>query len=237
MKKRCKLCWSGFEVTEDDISFLKKVSPEYNWTKYQISNPQLCSKCRQMRRASWRNESKLYKRKCDLTWKDIISIYSSDKIYKVYEQSEWWGDKWDWRDYWADFDFWKSFFEQFKGLQLKVPRPSLFNLNSENSEYGNHSVYNKNCYLCFNTWYSEDCKYLWWFVVKCNYCVDCLYVQNSESLYYCVDTNDSYNSKYLILSDNCKDSSYLFDCRWCSNCYLSSNLRNKEYYFLNEHVW
>ena len=234
MNKDCKQCWILFEITKDDLDFYGKVSPVFNWKKYQIPSPTFCSNCRQMRRASWRNERNLYKRKCDLNWKNIISIYSKDKPFKVYNQSDWWGDKWDWLDYWMEFDFNKTFFEQFRQLQLSVPRPALFNLNAENSEYWNHSVYNKNCYLCFNTWYSEDCSYLWWFVVKCKNCIDCHYIQQSELLYQCIDTKNSYNSKYLILCDNCKDSSYLFDCRNCNNCYLSSNLRNKEYYILNK---
>jgi len=88
---------------------------------------------------TWRNERKIYKRKCDFSEKDIISIYSSDKFYKVYDQEIWWSDKWDALDYGRDFDFSKSFFEQFGELMKEVPRMSIFGKNNENNFYTNHT--------------------------------------------------------------------------------------------------
>jgi Zn ribbon nucleic-acid-binding protein len=59
----------------------------------------LCPDCRQQRRLAFRNERNLYKRKCDATGKNIISIYSPDKNIKVYNQDFWWSDKWNTMDY------------------------------------------------------------------------------------------------------------------------------------------
>jgi hypothetical protein len=78
-----------------------------------IPPPTLCPDCRQQRRLSFRNERKLYKRKCDATGKDIISIYSPDKPYTVYHQDYWWSDAWEPMDYGRDFDFSRSAIEQF----------------------------------------------------------------------------------------------------------------------------
>ena len=97
--KSCKHCGASFPITDKDLEFYDKVSPVFAGKKYQIPTPAFCPDCRQQRRLSFRNERKLYKRKCDLTGKDIISIYSPDKVYTVYEQSEWWSDKWDPLDY------------------------------------------------------------------------------------------------------------------------------------------
>jgi len=44
---------------------------------------------------SARNERKLYKRRCNATEKNIISMYSSEKPYIIYSQEEWWSDKWN----------------------------------------------------------------------------------------------------------------------------------------------
>jgi len=55
----------------------------------------------------------LYHRDCDATGKKIISNFSPDKDYIIYEQPYWWSDKWDFRDYGKDFDFNKPFFEQW----------------------------------------------------------------------------------------------------------------------------
>jgi hypothetical protein len=53
-------------------------------------------------------------------------MYSPDKNYKIYDKDFWWSDKWDALDYGIDFDFSKSFFKQFRELQLKVPRLANF---------------------------------------------------------------------------------------------------------------
>jgi hypothetical protein len=89
------------------------------------------------RRLSFRNERNLYKRKCDLTGKDIISIYSPDKSYKVYNQKDWWSDNWDAMDYGMEFDFDKSFSQQFHILMQSVPQLTLMVVNNENSDYMN----------------------------------------------------------------------------------------------------
>jgi len=47
----------------------------------------LCPDCRQQRRLTWRNEGKLYQRKCDKTGKKIISAFSPDKDYIVYDKN------------------------------------------------------------------------------------------------------------------------------------------------------
>ena len=124
MQKICKKCSKIFEITSEDLEFYKKISPKFpspqpsplrgegvEQVVYEIPAPTLCPDCRQQRRLAFRNERKLYKRKCDATWKSIISIYSPDKPYKVYDSDFWWSDKWDPMDYGVDFNFEKSFFE------------------------------------------------------------------------------------------------------------------------------
>ena len=109
--KICKHCSSKFDITDKDLEFYEKVSPifpnpgvsfptpglkllENGKIKYLIPTPTFCPDCRQQRRLTWRNERKLYKRKCDASGKEIISIYSPDKNYKVYNQDFWWSDSW-----------------------------------------------------------------------------------------------------------------------------------------------
>jgi hypothetical protein len=65
--------------------------------------------------------------------------------------------------------------------------------------------------------------------------VDCLNVTNGgEGLYENIECQGNYNSDHLLLSRNCIDSYYLVDCVNCSNCILSYNLRNKNYFILNK---
>jgi len=115
--KFCRHCKTSFDITEKDLEFYEKVSPSFppltpgfssnpgvektgvfdlgnGKIKYPIPSPTLCPQCREQRRFSWRNEKSLYKRKCDFSGRDIISIYSPDKPYKVYDQEIWWSDIW-----------------------------------------------------------------------------------------------------------------------------------------------
>jgi len=52
--------------------------------KYNIPSPTLCPECRSQRRLAWRNRRNMYRRTCDASGKNIISMFSPDKPYKVY---------------------------------------------------------------------------------------------------------------------------------------------------------
>ncbi len=169
--RTCRQCSADFPITDRDMEFYSKVSPIFPSPgvsqsdgvdapkKYLIPPPTLCPDCRQPRRLAFRNERKLYKRKCDATGKDIISIYSPDKPYTVYHQDYWWSDAWDPMSYGRDFDFTKSAMEQMGELMREVPKPSLLNANLENSEFVNYSSNLKDCYLTFDVSSLESCFY------------------------------------------------------------------------------
>ncbi|NUJ97278.1 hypothetical protein HGA92_00650 [Candidatus Gracilibacteria bacterium] len=201
--------------------------------KYLIPSPTLCPDCRQQRRLSFRNERKLYKRKCDATGEDIISIYSPDKPYKVYNQDFWWSDRWDALDYGKDFDFGKSFFDQFEELMKEVPLINLNTINNENSLYVHLSGYNKNCYLVFAGEYNEDCLYCSRIINSKN-CIDNVEISNSSLLYHCINVENCNN---LFFSQNCKNcsfSDYLYECESCSDCLFCNNLVGKKYNIFNK---
>ena len=191
--KQCKQCNISFEIIDKDLEFYEKVSPIFDWKKYNIPTPTLCPDCRQQRRLTFRNEKKLYKRKCNLCNKNIISIYSPDKNYKIFCQDCWWSDKWDSLNYWEDFDFNKTFFEQYRELFNSIPQmPLITNYTQDvNSDYSNYAWSNKNCYMTFNADFNEDCIYLSsWFDNKKS--IDCFNIHNSENCYECVDTVNSF---------------------------------------------
>lgn len=83
-----------FTITDGDKDFLDKVSPTFAGKKYSIPSPKLCPDCRQQRRLAFRNERNLYKRKCDMSGKDIISIYRPES-YVAYHLDERFSDKRD----------------------------------------------------------------------------------------------------------------------------------------------
>jgi len=234
MNKTCLNCSAQFIVTDDDLRFYDKISPVFGGKQYQIPPPTHCPDCRQQRRLAFRNERKLYKRKCDFTGTEIISIYSSEKPFVVYENDTWWSDQWDPMEYGRDFDFSRSFFEQFQELQKAVPRQALFRKNAENSAYTNHCEELKNCYLCVDVGFSEDIYYSKWIIGGSKNLVDCYHLQKAERCYETQHAESMHNVVYTFLANECLDSGFLYDCGGCNNCFLCTNLRHKQYCILNK---
>jgi len=177
----------------------------------------------------------LYDRKCDLTGKNLLSIYSSDKPYKVYGEEEWRSDKWSGFDYGKDVDLSKSFFQQYEELLLQVPKISNLVKTSLNCEYNVIMGNCKNCYMCATTFQSEDCLYSFR-CTRSNACVDDYYVTSSENSYECFDVIKVYNLHFSESCENCADSYFLYDCVGCRNCLGCTGLRNKQYCFENKQL-
>jgi hypothetical protein len=223
-KVNCQNCHKDFTIESDDFLFYEKI---------KVPPPTWCPECRQQRRYAWRNERTLYRRNCDLCGKNTVTIYSPNKDLKVYCLKCWWGDGWDPASYGRDFDFTRPYFEQYKELQKEVPRMALLSKNSINSDYTNHSGENKNTYLSFCCFDTEDVFYSTW-TMKSRNCMDCSYIYDGgEKLYETIDTRKSYQCQYSVLLENCVNCFYCYDCHNCSDCFLSSNLRNKKYIFKN----
>ncbi|MDD5769473.1 MAG: hypothetical protein PHE25_00750 [Candidatus Gracilibacteria bacterium] len=257
--KTCKHCNVSFPITDKDLEFYEKVSPSFKTPpnlplsgeeyktllppdkgdgggyKYLIPSPTLCPDCRRQRRLSWRNESKLYKNKCNATGKDIVSIYSPDKKFTIYNQDYWWSDNWNPLDYGKDFDFSKSFFEQFKELQIEVPRIALLNGFQENAEFANHSYHNKNSYLVNSCSYVED-SYHCVNVIYANNVLDSYNSEYCNNSYELIDSKYCNNCFYLLKCHNCFGCSFCEDCVDCKNCIGCKGLHHKEYCVFNKQV-
>jgi len=233
MNNACRQCGNGFEITESDLAFYERVSPVFGGEKFVLPAPSLCPDCRRQKRLAFRNERKLYHRKCDATGKEIISVYSPDKKNLVYASQEWWGDNWDPLKYGRDFDFSRKFADQFKELLMAVPRPSHIYNNSENSEYTNFATNNKNCYLLFQSSDNQDSFYSYW-IQQSNNCVDVAYSHHAQ---YCLMSLGLKDCHQCFYSYNCKNSSNLYFCEnliSSQDCFGCKNLSNKKYCIFNE---
>lgn len=222
----CQLCYKEFELTNKGLAFYAKIN---------VPPPQFCPDDRQRRRAAFRNERNLYKRVCDGTGKNIVTMYSEDKPFPVFDQEYWWGDSWSPYDYGRDFDFSRGFFEQFRELQLKVPRISLWNYNSQNSYYTNHAGDNKNCYMGTDLLLCEDVYFSNW-VTHCKDCIDCSYTYKSQLCYQCLYCENCFNCDFCQECNECMDCSFCYDLKGCNNCFACAGLRNKKYHILNKQV-
>ncbi len=234
-KKICRISGQEFFVTDKDMEFYDKISPIFWGKKYSIPSPTLCPDERQKRRLCFRNERKLYKRKCDLSGKEIISIYSPDKPYVVYDQKVWWGDDWSPMNYGRSFDFERPFFPQFSELMQATPRLNLFTKQCENCDYTNHTLVAKDCYLCVGTTKSESCYYDN-FIRDCRDVMDATFCFECENVYQWVNLTRCYTCYYAKDSINCRDCLWIERCENCTHCIGCFGLKNKEYHVYNKPV-
>lgn len=215
-KQNCQTCEKEFIIRDEDLVFyeqMKTVPPLY------------CPECRMARRLMFRNERILYKRPCDLCKENMITLYSPDAPYKVYCNKCWWSDDWDPKSFAVDYDFSKTFFEQYKELQSKVPRLGLAAFKNIRSDYTNGSAENKDCYLVFASDYNEDCMY-GRLLQRDKQCVDCAFLHESELCYESIDCRKCFKCMY---SEQCQDSTDLLFCynlRNSNNCIFCTNSRN-----------
>lgn len=206
------------------------------YKKINVPPPKLSPEERLRSRLVFRNEVNFYKRKSDFSGKEIISVYSQDKPFKVYSYEEWWLDTWDGRSWGADFDFNKPFFEQFYKLQVAVPRLALYlQARNQNCFYINYGTGNKSCYLIMAANDDEDCYYSV-FINSCKDSADCLFLRNSELCYECIDCEGCFRTIFSRTCEQCSDSAFLYDCQGCMDCVGCVGLRHKRYFWLNEEL-
>lgn len=232
-RKKCNISWQDFPVYKSDFEFYDKISPVFWWEKFSIPTPDICYQERERRRHSRKNLRKLYNRKCKSSGKHILSIYSPDKPYNIYENNVWWNILWDDLNYGKVFENWERLWDRFSELLKEVPLMNLNSVNVENSDYNNILLNSKNCYLCFSTWDSEDCLYQTLSARDKN-CIDWYRVLNSENCYENVDCDKCFNCFYTDNCINCKYLYYCNNCYWCEYCYFCSNLNNQKYCILNK---
>src|SRR3989338_446586 len=227
--RSCQNCKKELAIEPDDFAF---------YDKLKVPPPTWCSQCRFVRRLTFINHRSLFKRVCENCQKSIISMYSPETPIPVWCVKCHVSDAWDGRDYGRDYDFNRSFFEQFKELKEVTPHRSLDQneRNGTGCEYSNYCFTSKDVYLSFSVTGSEYVKYSAHIFKGNKNCVDSLSIKDSDRLYESVQARQNYNSSFLIESDQCVESHFLFDCSNCVNCCLSSNLRNKSYVFRNKQL-
>lgn len=120
--------------------------------------------------------------------------------------------------------------EELKG---KFPLTQSVQARNVNADFGNYVYDSKNCYLCFDVGRCEDCSYLY----DCGdnkQSLDMTYSYKAcDNSYQVIGSIGIYNSQFVIDSENCQDSWYLFNCKGVKNSIGCVGLRYKEYCILN----
>jgi len=228
-QRTCPQCGSVFDIFQEDIEFYKKL---------KVSPPTLCPSCRLQRRLGHRLNLLpiFYKKTCAAPnhQEKILSFFSEKNPVKVYDDQYYFSDKWEALECARDYDFQKTFFEQFHQLALVVPHKALFHdPKSVNCDYVVGGVASKNCYYVGVPYRSENIYY----GSVPAYCKDCLEVMDSDNCEQCYEIvycEHCYNCHFCQECRDCLNSWFLYDCRGCSFCFGCVNLRNKQYYFLNQ---
>ncbi len=237
MQQVCKNNWCGqtFEITNDDLAFYDKASPEFGGKKYPIPPPTLCPDCRSRRRMAWRNERSLYHRPCELCKRDRVSAFSPLSPLHTYCRECLYSDHWDPMSFGRSYDFSKDFHTNLEALLHDTPIMMLYQSGiNENCDYINFAGTEcKNCYLIFNSGRDEDCYYSRG-LVEAKDCMDMLICSGDQLCYECVNCSECYRILFSQNCTQCNDSAFLFNCRRCRNCFGCTNLVSKEHYMFNK---
>lgn len=223
--RNCQNCKKDFTIDQDDFSFYEKM---------KVPPPTFCPECRMIRRFSYRNERRLFRRPDYFTGLDIFSGYAPESPVKTIKNSTWFGTDWYQLETGVEYDFSKNFFSQFKELMTRAPIPALSSAGHMlNSDYCNEASYLKNCYLCFNMDYGENTLY----ARRANHLKDSMDLfecNEDEMCYENVMVDKSYNTFYSLDCESCVDVWFSKGLRGCTHCFGSMNLKNKSYYYFNE---
>jgi hypothetical protein len=226
--RNCQNCKNDFTIEPDDFGFYEKI---------KVPPPTFCPECRMQRRNAWRNTFTLYSDQCKLCDKSVVSIYSKESGITIYCNKCWWSDKWDPKSYAMNYDFSRSFFEQHQELIKKVPHMSVVNddgIASLNCEYTHDWWFSKNCYMAFSGWRTENVMYSF-FILSGKDIIDSMnMISKNEFLYECSRCSGSYRLKYSPFCKACINSSFLFYCKNCSDCFMCTGLVGKKYHFKNQ---
>lgn len=231
LSQSCQSCHKVFEHAPEDESFYLRLSPIIAGTKYPLPLPRHCPECRHQRRLLFRNERYLFRLKCFLTGRSIVSSYPPETGLKIVQREAWLDI--DNEQFGRDFDFNRPFFEQFRDLSRETYKASLIQGgNMENSDYAHFCGWLKNCYWLFDSGKSEDCLYGVTNAYSRN-CLDCQHIVQCELCYESYKLDNCYDVRWSAYAKNCSASAFLHDCIGCKNCIGCTNLRNKSYYLFN----
>ncbi len=224
--KMCQNCKLSFTIEPEDFNFYERI---------KVPPPTWCPECRLTRRLVWRHNRTVHKIKCARCNVEVFSIYDSSSKFPVYCPTCWWSDAWDAQEYAIDVDFSKSFLLQFRELRNRVPVASSWRRNSVDCEYCITEIDSKRCYFCYGPFRSEDCMYGFGPIMS-KRCVDSDAGMNMSDSYGCYSSDSIYRCQFVNFSQECMDSSFLFDCSGCTNCFGCINLRQKQYCLFNQQL-
>ncbi|MEK7080863.1 MAG: hypothetical protein AAB902_00500, partial [Patescibacteria group bacterium] len=191
--KNCQNCKKDFTIEPEDFDFYEKI---------KVPAPTWCPMCRFQRRAIFRNERKFFRNIDAHTGEPLLSLFPKEARFPIYQDIFWAGDGWDPFSYGQEFDRRRPFLAQIKELSRKVPRYRSSVVNMVRSDYCANASDLKDCYLMFNSNFTEDSAYGNG-VDFSKYCFDNSHIQNSEKCYESFWLTKCYETHFSSLCDEC----------------------------------
>lgn len=224
--RTCRLSGEKFYVRPEDIDYYKSS---------RVPLPTLSPAERLRRRMSYANTHALFKIPSAYSGKTILAVYPPGTPYRVYEHQAWYSDAWDPMSFGGDLNEKESILGQLLKLKLSVPRPNLYTDSSNiNSEYSNTSRNLKDCYLTFSTFGGENLYYFDCCTGKDS--IQCMSLFNGDTCFRAASSADCYQCFFIDSCRSCIQSLFLFDCINSNNCFMSANLRHKNYVWRGEQL-
>jgi hypothetical protein len=226
-KKKCNLCWDNFIFTDLEKKILDK-----EWFK----ETEHCPLCNFKFLYSYINDRNLYKRIDSKTWKEIISIYSSDYKGQVYNTEDY--KKFILDDGWLKFwkEIWKDIFEDFIWIYNNFPKQSrLVYPSVENSDYTSHIWRIKNAYMSYCVF--SDCENIFFsyrVILACTNVYSSVNIVKSSNVYFSNTVWWSYNISFCDNLYKCSDLLFCEYMKNSSDCIFCCNLVNSKYMIFNK---
>lgn len=214
----------SFEILPEEMALRKKLRVE--------GSPRFHPVFRFMQLGGFWQHWNLFKRKCDRTGQQIISVFSEDCPYPVWHKDEWIKHA---APPHADFVQGKPVFPQMWDFFRRSPIPHNVGAGNDNCEYTDDWWYSKNCYLSHSGVEDEDLRYCYRAVRQKN-CQYTVFSYDSERSSDLITSHHCFQVLFAFNCYQCSDSAFLYDCRNCHHCLFCSNLRNQSYCINNQQL-
>ena len=225
----CQTTGKKINISQDDISLCKLL---------KIPLPKVMPRVRHQLAMAHNIPDELFKNKSALSGKEIITSIPPEMNLNVYDDNEWWSDKWNATDYGRDYNRSKNFFGQLHKLHREIPRPAKAQYSqttNENSEWTVQGYQFKNCYYVYGGVKNEDVLYSV-SPVKCRDSMEIFSSTECELCYEVLNSKTCHRSGFLDNCENCSDCYFGFDLKNCEKCFSCFNLRHSKYCFYNKQL-
>jgi len=223
----CAESGEKYEYTPEQVEMYKKL---------EVPVPSVSSQTINKRQRVFIPGLELFKRDLATGQKGSISMYDPESPAIVWDNMDWYSDKFDGLEYGKPVDSNLPILEQWKDFAFSVPRICISNdTRNINSPWVVNASRCRNCYFNHGGINNESMIYSD-FCADCKFAVDSVGSVNSEWLYNCVQCD---SSSKLFSCERCGGGLNLYfclGCRNCSDCFGCTNLSRKKHCFFNEQL-